>query len=99
MTAMTNIAAASMASTPSSKDGGDARPKGGERKAKHEQGAGAPDDKRREDDARDVLSACEGPHKELLELSFLPVNPGLPPRVRPPVEDGQRHSARRKEKG
>src|SRR2546425_11191741 len=144
MTAMTNIAAASMASTPSSRDTvgvtalnkparkisvvyvnglarlaawiaegakedraeeqrprdeeralpgrGEACAQHGKREAKHEEGAGDPDDQRREDDAQDVLSAGEGPHQELLEHSVLPVEPELRPRVRAPVDDGQRHS-------
>src|SRR5438128_2037072 len=67
--------------------------------SKQEQGPGDPDDQRREDDAQDVLSAGEGPHQELLEHSVLPVKPELRSRVGASVDDGQRHSARRKEKG
>src|SRR6266705_212268 len=78
---------------------GEARAQHGKREAKHQQGARDPDDERREDDAQDVLSAGEGPHQELLEHSVLPVEPELRPRVRAPVDDGQRHRARRKEKG
>ena len=78
---------------------GEACAQDGEREAKHEQGPGDPDDQRREDDAQDVLSAGEGPHQELLEHSVLPVKPELRSRVGASVDDGQRHSARRKEKG